>query len=131
MRIVHATARPTEQGPVEQFTGDVWLDELGVTAPPSRLRVHLVTFAPGARTAWHTHPLGQVLHVAHGVGRVQRDGEPIREIQAGDTVYVEPGERHWHGAAPDHTMGHLAVQEAAGDGGEATWGDHVSDADYR
>jgi quercetin dioxygenase-like cupin family protein len=88
-----------------------------------------VSFEPGARTAWHTHPLGQTLYVVSGVGRVQKEGEPVREIRAGDTVWIPPGEKHWHGAAPDHGMTHVAMQEAV-DGSAVEWLEQVSDADY-
>ena len=111
--------------------GTVWLDEIGVPELPSRLRVHSVTFEPGARTAWHAHPLGQILHITHGSGRVARGNGEVHEVQAGDTIYIDPHERHWHGAAPDHLMVHLAVQEAAENGDEAAWFEHVRDDEYR
>lgn len=131
MKVVKATSRATQRGPAEWFTGIVWLDEIGVPEPPSRLRVHSVTFEPGARTAWHAHPLGQILHITHGKGRVGRGSGEVHEVQAGDTIYIDPGERHWHGAAPAHLMTHLAVQEAAENGDEATWFAHVGDDEYR
>jgi quercetin dioxygenase-like cupin family protein len=90
-----------------------------------------VTFEPGARTAWHTHPVGQVLHGLSGVGRVQRQSGPIEEIRPGDTVWVSPGEHHWHGAAPDRLFVHLAIQEARADGNEAEWFDHVTNDEYQ
>lgn len=130
MRVILSNARRSENGSRNWFTGTVWLDEIVVGVPPSNLRVHSVTFAPGARTAWHTHPLGQALHVLSGVGRVQKAGEPVREIRPGDSVWVEPGERHWHGASPDHVFVHLAVQEATPSGEEATWLEHVTEEEY-
>lgn len=131
MKLLHATDRPTLIGPAEWFTGTVYLDEIAETVAPSYLRVHAVTFTPGARTAWHTHPLGQVLHATYGAGRVQLEGEPVHALAPGDTVVVPPGRRHWHGAAPGHTFAHIAVQEAHPDTGEeAAWHEHVSDADY-
>lgn len=122
-------SRPTRRGPAEWFTGAVWMDPI-VTAPaPARVAAACVSFEPGARTAWHTHPLGQTLYVIHGVGRVQKQGEPVREIRAGDTVWIPPGEKHWHGAAPDHAMTHVAIQEAV-NGSAVEWLEQVSDADY-
>ncbi|MEI5100827.1 cupin domain-containing protein [Streptomyces sp. PmtG] len=118
------------QGPAEHFTGTVWLDEIASPEPPSRLRMFSVHFAPGARTAWHRHPHGQVLHVTEGEGLVQREGGPVERIRAGDTVWIEPGERHWHGAAPRTFMTHLAVVEAGADGTAATWEELVADAAY-
>lgn len=130
MKITRSSERASEVGNATWFKGQVWLDEIAVGAKPSNLRVHAVTFSPGARTAWHSHPLGQVLHVLSGVGRVQRAGEQVREIRPGDHVWVSPGERHWHGSAPDRIFVHLAVQEAASDGQEADWFEHVSEDDY-
>jgi quercetin dioxygenase-like cupin family protein len=122
--------QPTSKGSSDIFVGDVWVDRLASGAPPSRIRVNVVRFAPGSRNAWHAHALGQTLHVTEGVGRVQARGGELLEIRAGDTVYTPPGEWHWHGAAPDHFMTHLAMWEAAEEGPESEWGDHVSDADY-
>ncbi|MFJ4716754.1 cupin domain-containing protein [Streptomyces sp. NPDC088785] len=122
-------SRPeTRRGPAENFTGLVWLDEIAAPAPPSRMRLFTVRFAPGARTAWHTHPHGQVLHVQEGEGRVQREGGAVEVIRAGDTVWIEPDEWHWHGAGPRTFMTHLAAVEAAADGTTACWGAHVDDA---
>jgi quercetin dioxygenase-like cupin family protein len=119
---------PSTAGPAEMFTGDVWFDVIAAGEAPSRLRVNLVRFAPGARTAWHRHANGQTLHVTDGRGLVQaRDGE-ILEIRPGDTVYTPPGQWHWHGAAPEHFMAHLAMWESLADGQpgpETEWGDHV------
>ncbi len=130
MRIMASHDHRSQPGRADWFTGTVWLDEIAVGEPPSNLRVHSVTFQPGARTAWHTHPLGQVLHVVSGVGRVQRAGGSVREVRPGDTVWIAPGERHWHGASPDRVFMHIAVQEATADGEEASWLEHVTDEEY-
>jgi quercetin dioxygenase-like cupin family protein len=122
-------SRPTRRGPADYFTGTVWLDPIVNAPSPARVAAARVSFEPGARTAWHTHPLGQTLYVVSGVGRVQKEGEPVREIRAGDTVWIPPGEKHWHGAAPDHGMTHVAMQEAV-DGSAVEWLEQVSDADY-
>ncbi|MCP2258777.1 Cupin domain-containing protein [Streptoalloteichus tenebrarius] len=103
---------------------------MAVPGAPSRLRAHSVRFAAGARTCWHRHPHGQVLHVTDGVGLVQREGGPVEEIRVGDTVWIEPDEWHWHGASPHTAMTHLAVQEAGDDGVEAGRGPLVGDAEY-
>uniref|UniRef100_A0AAU2VEI7 Cupin domain-containing protein n=1 Tax=Streptomyces sp. NBC_00003 TaxID=2903608 RepID=A0AAU2VEI7_9ACTN len=120
----------THPGPAEQFTGTVWLDEIAAPQPPSRLRMFSVHFAPGARTAWHRHPHGQVLHVTEGEGLVQRRGGEIEPIRAGDTVWIEPDEWHWHGAGPRTFMTHLAVVEAAADGTTVEWDRHVGADTY-
>lgn len=131
MTITRVGTTVSRRGPAEYFTGTVWLDELAAGAGENRVRVVRVTFEPGARTAWHTHPFGQTLHILSGVGRVQKAGaEPI-EVHPGDTVWFEPGERHWHGAAPNHLMIHLAVQQADAAGKAADWLEHVTDEDYR
>jgi quercetin dioxygenase-like cupin family protein len=122
---------PSTKGPPDRFVGDVWSDRLASGEPPSRIRVNVVRFAPGARNAWHAHAVGQTLHVTDGIGRVQTRSGDLLEIRAGDTIHTPPGEWHWHGAAPDHFMTHLAIWEAPADGEETEWGDHVSDADYR
>jgi quercetin dioxygenase-like cupin family protein len=122
-------SRPTRRGPADYFTGTVWMDPIVNAPAPARVAAARVAFEPGARTAWHTHPLGQTLYVVSGVGRVQKLGEPVREIRAGDTVWIPPGEKHWHGAAPDHGMTHIAMQEAV-DGSAVEWLEQVSDADY-
>ncbi len=116
--------RDTDQGPARQFTGSVWLDKIAVPSEKSPVAVFSVHFAPGARTAWHSHPRGQVLHVTEGSGLVQRRGGEVEEIGTGDTVWTEAGEWHWHGAGPASFMTHLAVQQAV-DGVTAHWGDHV------
>ena len=120
---------PTRLAPADWFTGTVWQDAIIEAPAPARIRAVRVSFEPGARTAWHTHPLGQTLHVLSGVGRVQGWGGPVREIRPGDTVWIPPGEKHWHGAAPTIGMVHLALHEHL-DGAHATWLEHVSDAEY-
>ena len=123
-------SRPTRKGPAESFTGNVWQDPIIETPAPAILRSGCVSFEPGARTAWHTHPLGQTLYVLAGTGRVQAWGGPIREIRAGDTVWIPPNEKHWHGAGPTTGMTHVAMQEAL-DGKHVTWMEHVTDAQYQ
>lgn len=125
MHITPALPLPTP-GPPEWFAGDVELAELAAPEAPARVRVFRVVFAPGARTAWHIHPLGQVLHVLEGTARVQRDGGPTEEVTAGGTVWFAPGERHWHGATPGAAMVHLAIQEALADGSTTSWLEHVA-----
>ena len=110
MNIYRAGSRPSGKGPSEYFTGAVRIDPLFPLSPPARAAANLVTFEPGAHTAWHTHPLGQSLIVTSGCGRVQRDGGPIEEIRPGDVICFAPGERHWHGAAPDSPFGYISVQ---------------------
>ncbi len=122
--------RGCRKGPAAWFTGTVWIDEI-VTAPaPARFKANRVSFEPGARTAWHTHPVGQALHVWAGLGRVQLKGHPTREMRPGDTVWIEPDEVHWHGAAPTHTMVHLAIQEVDEHGVDVVWLEHVTDEEY-
>lgn len=130
MNLSRAAAGQTKRGSPDYFTGAVWLDEVSHAAPNSRVRVVRVSFEPGARTAWHTHPHGQLIHVVSGVARVQRAGGEIVEALPGDSVWFEPGERHWHGAAPGRAMVHLAVQQADENGSAATWLERVSDAEY-
>ncbi len=120
----------TGQGPAEWFTGAVYVDTIANPTPPSRLQAASVHFPPGARTAWHTHPVGQTIHVLEGVGRCQRRGGPVEVIRPGDRVLFEPDEDHWHGAAPDRFMTHLAMLEVDDNGNGATWGEHVSDEEY-
>ena len=122
--------QPTAKGDPRTFIGDVWLDPIVRGEPPSRIRVSVVRFAPGARNAWHAHALGQTLHVTEGIGRTQSRGGPIVEIRAGDTVYAGPGEWHWHGAAPDRFMTHLAMWEAPEEGAETEWAEPVTDEEY-
>jgi quercetin dioxygenase-like cupin family protein len=124
---------PTIKGPAGMFTGDVYFD---VIAPPreepSRMRVNVVRFTPGARTAWHSHAVGQTLHVTEGVGLIQARGGEVIEIRPGETIYTPPGEWHWHGATPTDFMEHIAMWEgvAADQGSESEWGDHVTDDEY-
>ena len=130
MKITRAGSQPSTRGPADWFTGAVRLDPLFTAPAPARVVGAAVTFEPGARTAWHTHPLGQTLLVTFGLGWVQRDGGPVEEVRPGDVVFFEPGERHWHGASPTTAMQHLAIQEAL-DGRAVDWLEHVSDEDYR
>ncbi len=130
MEIVSSRDRTSRRGESAYFTGAVWVDEIAVGVEPSQVRLYRVSFEPGARTAWHTHPLGQVLHVLSGSGLVQKDGDSVRAIHPGDTVMIHPGERHWHGAAPGNTMVHLALQEADEKGVTAVWLEKVSDEEY-
>ena len=129
MDIYQAGSRATRRAPSESFTGTVWQDPIIAPQAPARVAANRVAFEPGARTAWHTHPLGQTLYVIFGVGRVQTKGGPIREIKAGDVVWIPPGEKHWHGAAPTSGMVHVAMQESL-DGNHVTWMEHVTDAEY-
>ena len=121
---------PTTKGPADRFTGDVWFDVIASGQEPSRIRVSTVRFSPGARTAWHAHAVGQTLHVTEGRGRVQPRGGEVVEIGPGDTIVAPPGEWHWHGAASDHFLTHLAMWEAPAEGSESDWGDPVTDAEY-
>ncbi len=129
MDIHLAGSRATRRAPKESFTGAVWQDPIAEAPAPARLRAGRVSFEPGARTNWHTHPLGQTLYVISGVGRVQAKGGPIREIHPGDVVWIPPGEKHWHGASPTNAMTHIAMQEAL-DGSHVTWMEPVTDEEY-
>lgn len=120
----------TNVGPSDWFTGTVYIDPIAAASPPSRVAAALVHFTPGARTAWHTHPHGQTIYVTEGVGRCQREGGPIEEIRPGDRVYFEPAENHWHGAAPNRLMTHIAIQETDDSGSPVSWGEHVTDEQY-
>jgi quercetin dioxygenase-like cupin family protein len=120
----------TGAGSSESFTGAVYIDTVATPSDPARLAAASVHFTPGARTAWHTHPLGQTIYVIEGVGRCQRRGGPIEEIRPGDRVFFEPGEDHWHGAAPNRFMAHIAMQEVDDTGSAVTWGEHVTDGEY-
>lgn len=131
MRITRAGSQPSEAGPAEWFTGRVRLDAPIETEAPASLKGATVTFEPGARTNWHTHPRGQTLVVIAGEGRVCREGEPVEAIRPGDIVWFAAGERHWHGAAPDVAMIHIALQEADESGRTVDWEGPVSDAEYR
>jgi quercetin dioxygenase-like cupin family protein len=129
MEIKPLGSAPSRRGPAESFTGTVWQNPIIEAPAPARIRCAWVRFEPRARTAWHTHPLGQTLHVLSGLGRVQLWGGPIREIRAGDTVWIAPGEKHWHGGGPTTDMVHLAMQESL-DGKHVTWLEHVTDEQY-
>jgi quercetin dioxygenase-like cupin family protein len=120
----------TAKGPAEWFTGDVYIDAVAQPSEQSRVSASAVHFTPGARTAWHTHPNGQTIYVLEGVGRCQRRGGAVEEIRPGDRVFFEPGEEHWHGAAPSRFMLHLAIVEVDEAGTAADWGEHVTDAEY-
>ena len=125
--------QPSTPGPADKFTGVVHFDVIAAGEAPSRLRVNAVHFSPGARTAWHCHANGQTLHVTEGLGVVQARGGELLVIRPGDTVHTPPGEWHWHGAAPEHFMTHLAMWESLADGQdgpETSWGEHVTDEEY-
>lgn len=130
MNIKRAGVQPSAKGPVDWFTGTVRIDPLFTAIAPARAGGAAVTFEPGARTAWHTHPLGQTLIVTFGYGWVQREGGPVEEIRAGDVVWFDPGEKHWHGASTTTAMQHIAVNEAL-DGRVVDWLEHVSDEQYQ
>jgi quercetin dioxygenase-like cupin family protein len=130
MDIMRAGSQPSSRGPAEYFTGSVRIDPLFKAADPARVVGVSVTFEPAARTAWHTHPLGQTLIVTAGCGRVQRWGGPIEEIRPGDAVWIPSGEKHWHGASPTTGMTHLAIQEQL-DGKSVEWLEKVSDEQYQ
>ena len=126
MEMTKSGSQPSAKGPADWFTGSVRIDSRFQRPAPARIGGATVTFEPGARTAWHTHPLGQTLIVTAGCGRVQRDGGPIEEIRAGDIVWFEPGERHWHGASPTTAMTHIAIAEML-DGKAVEWMDRRDD----
>jgi quercetin dioxygenase-like cupin family protein len=130
MDIKRVGSSASTKGPAEYFTGMVRIDPLFPANPPTRAAGNAVTFEPGARTAWHTHPLGQVLIVTAGCGRAQREGGPIEDIRPGDVVVFAPGEKHWHGAAPSTAMTHIAIQEAL-EGKAVDWMEKVSDQQYQ
>ena len=130
MEITRSGSRPSGQGPAEYFTGAVRIDPVIQAPEPARVASATVTFEPGARTAWHTHPLGQTLLVTAGFGRAQRWGGPIEDIRPGDVVWFAPGEKHWHGASPTTAMTHIAIQERL-DGKAVDWLEQVSDEEYR
>ena len=129
MEIKRSGSQPSAKGPAEWFTGAVRIDPLFQANPPARAAGNAVTFEPGARTAWHTHPLGQTLVVTSGSGRAQSWGGPVEEIRPGDVISFLPGEKHWHGASPTTAVTHIAIQEAL-DGRSADWMEHVGDEQY-
>ncbi len=120
----------TNKGPADWFTGDVYVDPVATPEGAFRVNASNVHFTPGARTAWHTHPNGQTIYVFEGKGRVARRGAPVEEVAPGDRVLFEPGEDHWHGAAPDRFMSHLSIVVVDEHGTTATWGEHVTDEEY-
>ena len=130
MQITHPGTQPSAKGPADWFTGTVRIDPLITTPDPARVSAAQVTFEPGARTAWHTHPLGQTLIVTSGCGRAQSWGHPIQELRPGDVAWFAPGEKHWHGAAPATAMTHIAMQERL-DGKAVDWLEHVTDEQYQ
>ena len=129
MDIQRAGTQPSGEGPLDWFTGTVRIDPLFNAPDPARVAGAAVTFEPRARTAWHTHPLGQTLVVTAGAGRAQREGGPIEDIRPGDVVWFPPGEKHWHGASPTSAMTHIAIQEKL-DGNTVDWMEHVTDEQY-
>ncbi len=129
MEIMRVGSQPSGKGPADWFTGTVRIDPLFPVVEPSRVAANTVTFEPGARTAWHTHPLGQMLIIITGRGVVQRAGESVEEVRPGDVVRFAPGEKHWHGAGPSTAMTHIAIQESL-DGKAVDWMEHVSDEQY-
>jgi len=130
MEIRRSGTQPSRKGPAETFTGDVRIDPLFLAPDPARVTCALVTFEPGARTAWHTHPLGQTLIVVSGCGWTQCWDGSKEEIRAGDVIWCPPGHKHWHGATSTTAMSHIAIQEHAGDGKVVDWLEHVSDEQY-
>ncbi len=124
------SSNATAKGPDDWFTGNVYIDTVAAPAGSSTVASALVHFTPGARTAWHTHPHGQTIFVVEGVGRCQHEGGPVEEIRPGDRVFFAPGENHWHGAAPDRIMVHIAIQQQDEAGNAVAWGRHVTDEEY-
>lgn len=129
MDITRSGSAPSRRAPSEWFTGTVWQDSIVEAEAPARVRSAVVRFDPGARTNWHTHPLGQTLHVVAGSGLIQKEGEPVQRINPGDSIWIASGERHWHGASPDTGMAHIAIHEAL-DGNHVEWLEPVSDEQY-
>ena len=129
MDIFPPSKHPSRLVNPDWFTGTVWQDPIVEAPAPARIRAARVAFEPGARTNWHTHPLGQTLHVVQGIGHVQKEGEPVQVIRAGDTVWIPPNERHWHGASPTHGMVHIAMHETDGEK-HVTWMEPVTDEQY-
>ena len=130
MEIFRAGTRPSAAGPADWFTGKVRIDPMFAAEEPGRTSGAHVTFEPGARTAWHTHPAGQTIIITFGHGRVQRDGGPVEDVSQGDIVWFPAGEKHWHGASPDTAMSHIAFQESI-DGTAVTWMEKVTDEQYQ
>lgn len=130
MNIQRTGSQASRKGPDDYFTGSVRVDELFKATEPGRNSAGLVTFEPGARTAWHTHPLGQAILITSGVGWVQREGGPVEEVRPGDTVWFPAGEKHWHGATPENGMSHIAMTESL-DGKVADWLEKVTDGQYK
>ena len=120
----------TSPGPADWFTGAVYIDQVAAPEGSSRVMASNVHFTPGARTAWHTHPNGQTIYVTEGIGLAQRRGGEVEVIRPGDRVFFDPGEEHWHGAAANRFMAHMAIVQVDDDGDSATWGDHVTDEEY-
>ena len=129
MKIIRAGSLPSGPGPEDYFTGTVRIDPMFQADEPGRTSGAHVTFEPGARTAWHTHPAGQAIIITFGRGRVQREGGPVEEVTTGDVVFFPAGEKHWHGASPENAMSHIAIQESI-DGSPVTWMEKVSDEQY-
>jgi quercetin dioxygenase-like cupin family protein len=129
-KVIRATDRQTKTQPSSSFVGTVYADEVVVGEKPSRMRATRVSFTPGARTNWHTHPVGQTLYCLHGIGRYQAEGQPLQELRPGDTVVIPPAVRHWHGSAPGHLFAHLALSEVSDTGEGTVWLEPVSEADY-
>lgn len=130
MDIKRSGSQPATAGPADYFTGTVQIEPLVQAAAPARMTAASVTFEPGARTAWHTHPLGQTIIITAGHGRAQREGGAVEEIHTGDVVWFPPGEKHWHGAAPTTAMTHIAISEML-DGKNVDWLEHVTDEQYQ
>ncbi|CAH2601602.1 Cupin domain-containing protein [Rhodovastum atsumiense] len=131
VRLFNETLVPSLRGAPVGFTGTVWRDEIARGGAPHDLRVYRVSFEPGSRTAWHTHPSWQVLHVLSGIGRLQSRGGELITLRPGDSAWIDPEEEHWHGAAPDHHFVHIAIHMATPDDREVTWLEQVADAEYR
>lgn len=130
MQITRGSRTDTQKGPADWFTGDVYLDTVAAPAGSSTFAANTARFTPGARTAWHTHPHGQTIFVTEGVALCQREGGPIEVLRPGDRAFFEPEENHWHGAAPNRFMAHLAMQQQDDSGSAVTWGRHVTAAEY-
>src|ERR1700722_17119001 len=129
MKIHPAGSRPTRRAPAQHFSGTGWQDPIIAAEAPARIVAARVTFEPGARTNWHSHPLGQTLYVISGIGRFQTKGGPIHEIRPGDVIWIPPNEKHWHGGSPTNGMTHIAMQESL-DGNYSNWMEPVTDAEY-